>query len=97
LSNSTALERLDEARGQVELGNVKLVGVNGFGGGVGIGGVVEFVEVAAKSFEGFFAEEGGIGRGDGGGDESSRCGLEARPSGVALVGSEDVVEVRLGV
>lgn len=95
MSNSTALERLDEARGQVELGNVKLVGVNGFGGGVGIGGVVEFVEVAAKSFEGFFAEEGGVGGGDGGGDER-RCRLEARASGVA-VGSEEVVEVRLGV
>lgn len=61
--------------------------------------VVGLVEVAAESFEGFFAEEGGIGRGDGGGEES-RSGLEARfegrPRGVA-VGSEEVVEVGFGV
>lgn len=61
--------------------------------------VVGLVEVAAESFEGFFAEEGGIGRGDGGGEESG-SGLEARfeggPRGVA-VGSQEVVEVRLGV
>lgn len=98
MSNPTALEGINEARGQVELGNVEFVGVGGFGG-VRIGGVFELVEVAAESFEGFFAEEGGIGRGDGGGEESG-SGLEARfeggPRGVA-VGSEEVVEVGLGV
>ena len=96
MSNPTAPERLNETRGQVELGNVEFVGVNGFGGGGGAGElVVVLVEFAGKSFEGFFAEEGGVGGGDGGGDERW-CRLEARASGVA-VGSEEVVEVRLGV
>jgi len=98
VSNPTALEGINEARGQVELGNVEFVGIGGLGG-VRIGVVLEFglVEVAAESFEGFFAEEGGIGCGDSGGEES-RSGLEARfEGGPRAVGSEKVVEVGLGV